>query len=571
MRFRHHLALFALVSTLPLLILSIMLAVSNARAQRGLLERAAIDTVRALQLDIDQELRAALASLQTLSTSPSIDAALSRSADPAALQPFLDQARALIARRPAEIQALVLYDLSGRQIANTQRPAGAPLIRLDELNPPPGGPPRSAEAFFRDVVTSRRARFSSLFWAPVAKRHVVGFVAPVVRGDRVVGVLAGNMLPSALGAVLRRQPIPDGFYATLVDDRGIVVARTKDEARYVGRTPPASAPPGKGLVATETFDGEPVYATVRALEVAPWRVAYLAPRETVDGVMRGTLFPLAAGGALLVLIAIAGGLLLGRRLGREIELLADPTAPVEVRAGLRVEEVDAARSQLVAAVAADRARLAERQEALEHQELLVAELSHRVKNVLSVVQSIAIQTIAGSADLPSFARAFEGRLQALAEAHSQVLRSGWRTVAVRELVATALAPASAAGDRVTIGGDPIALGPKQSVALALVLHELMTNAAKYGALASEAGRLDVRWTGSDAEGKERLRLVWTEHGVSAPPAAPRAGFGTRLIERLTRTDLGGRHFREAGSTSLVWTFDIVVSRPRRTPGQEGTD
>lgn len=570
MRFRHHLALFALVSTLPLLVLSIMLAVSNADAQRDLLERASTDTARALQLGIDQELRAALSALQTLATSTSVDAALADRADRRRAQPFLDQANDLIARRPAEIQALVLYDLAGSQVANSQRPAGTAIPRLSDLRPPPGGPPRSAAAFLRDAVRSRKAQFSPLFYSPVARRYVVGFVAPVIRGDRVIGMIAGNMLPAALGEILRRQPIPDGFYATLLDDRGIVVARTRDETRYVGRTPPNLVPDDQGMVPTETFLGQPVYATVRKLEMAPWRVAFLAPRDAVDGVMRGMLFPLAVGGALLVGIAIAGGLGLGRRLGREIELLADPAAPGEA-GGLRIEEVDAARSRLAAAAAADRARLAERQEALEHQQLLVAELSHRVKNVLSVVQSIAIQTMSGSADMAGFARAFEGRLQALAAAHGQVLASGWRTVAIDELVRTALAPTSGAGDRVTIGGDAIALGPKQSVALALVLHELMTNATKYGALATENGRLDVSWRTRAGDPFPAVQLTWSEAGLAAAPSQTRSGFGTRLIERLMRTDLGGVHRREAGSTSLVWTFDFAVAGPRRTPGQQRRD
>lgn len=571
MRFRHHLALFALVSTLPLLVLSIMLAVSNADAQRDLLERASTDTVRALKLGIDQELRAALTALQTLATSPSVDAALADKADARRAQPFLDQANDLIARRPAAIQALVLYDLTGAQVANSQRPAGAAIPRLSDLRPPPGGPPSSGATFLRAAVKERKAQVTPLFYSPIARRWVIGFVAPVIRGDRVIGMIAGNILPAALGQVMRRQPIPAGFYATLVDDRGVVVARTRDEARYVGRRPPNLVPDNQGMVPTETFLGQPVYATVRKLETAPWRVAFLAPREAVDGVMRGMLFPLAVGGALLVGIAIAGGLGLGRRLGREIELLADPASPGEMRGGLRIEEVDAARNRLAAAAAADRARLAERQEALEHQQLLVAELSHRVKNVLSVVQSIAIQTMAGSADMASFACAFEGRLQALAAAHSQVLASGWRTVALEELVRTALAPASAAGDRVSIGGDAIALGPKQSVALALVLHELMTNAAKYGALSSESGRLDVSWRSRAGHPSPTVQFIWSETGLGGPPGETRSGFGTRLIERLMRTDLGGTHRREAGSTSLVWTFDFVVAVPRRAPGQQGRD
>lgn len=567
MRFRHHLALFALVSTLPLLALAVLLATSNARAQRSEVERGATDTARALQLAIDRELLAALSTLEALGTSPTVDAALRSPTDVRALTPFLDQARAIIQLRPTEIQALVLYDLAGRQIANSQRPAGARLITVPELRAPQGPLVADPRVFFRDVIDSRRARFSSLFYAPVARRLVVGFAAPVVRDGKVVGVLAGNILPAALGKILRRQQLPPGWYATLVDDRGVVIARTKDEARYIGKVPPHSVRKPGDFVATRTFEGDEVYAAVRALEVTPWQIAYLAPRSAVDDVMRTALFPLAVGGALLVLTAIGGGIVLGRRLGREVASLAAAGDVPEQRDRLRVAEVDQARARLAAAAAADRARFAERQDALERQKLLVAELSHRVKNVLSVVQSIAIQTMARSPDMPSFARSFEGRLQALAEAHGQVLRSGWRTVAVDELVATALAPASAAAERISTGGDAVALGPKQSVALALVLHELMTNAAKYGALAVAGGRLDVRWAVRGTEADRIVTLVWSESGLAAMPGAPGSGFGTRLIERLMRTDLGGSHLREAGSTSLVWTFDFAVAPVRHETGE----
>jgi two-component sensor histidine kinase len=563
LRFRHHLALLALVSTLPLLALAVLLAMSNANAQRQEVERGARDTVRALQLAIDRELLAALSTLEALGTSPTVDAALARPDDARAITPFLDQARAIIQRRPTEIQALVLYDLAGRQIANSQRPAGAPLITLPDLRTPPGPSAVDPRIFFRDVIESRQARFSSLFYAPVARRLVVGFAAPVVRDGRVVAVLGGNILPSALGKILRRQQIPPGWYATLVDDRAVVIARTKDEARYVGKVPPNRVGGGGGFVATRTFEGERVYAAVRPLEVTPWSVAYLAPRAAVDDVMRSALLPLAIGGALLVLTAIGGGIALGRRLGREVASLAEPGDVPAERDRLRVAEVDQARTRLAAAAAADRLRFAERQDTLERQQLLVAELSHRVKNVLSVVQSIAIQTMARSPDMPSFARAFEGRLQALAEAHGQVLKAGWRTVAIGELVATALAPAGAAGERITVGGDPVAIGPKQSVALALVLHELMTNASKYGALAAAGGRLDVQWIARGAA--DAVTLIWAETGLAATPGPPGTGFGTRLIERLVRTDLGGSHRREVGSTSLTWTFDFIVAPLRHDP------
>ena len=183
--------------------------------------------------------------------------------------------------------------------------------------------------------------------------------------------------------------------------------------------------------------------------------------------------------------------------------------------------------------------LTERKRGEEERELLSRELSHRVKNILAVVQSLAVQTN-HSRSVEEFRDTFVGRLSALARAHSLVLDADWRSADLRRLVEQALqAYRVDHPDVVKIEGDSVPLSPAQGLGLSLVLHELGTNAVKYGALSHQDGRLRVSWRVEDRRSGRRVRLRWEEAG--GPPVAPPAekGFGTRLIERACTYELEG--------------------------------
>lgn len=179
--------------------------------------------------------------------------------------------------------------------------------------------------------------------------------------------------------------------------------------------------------------------------------------------------------------------------------------------------------------------ITERKRAEEHQKLLVNELNHRVKNSLATVQSIAAQTLRSVAAPEFFRDAFETRLIALSHTHDLLTRESWAGASLREVFDLEL-HAMAGEDRVsfTYSGD-VRLHPKAAVALGMGIHELTTNAAKYGALSTPDGRVAVTWTVED----DILRLTWTERG--GPPVTPpaRRGFGARLLERGLAAELSG--------------------------------
>lgn len=184
--------------------------------------------------------------------------------------------------------------------------------------------------------------------------------------------------------------------------------------------------------------------------------------------------------------------------------------------------------------------ITERRRTESERDMLTSELSHRVKNTLAVVQGLASQTGRNARSVEDFRASFIGRLHALAKAHDLLLATQWSSADIKRLVETSLdAYDAAGGDVISISGPAIDLSPKQGLGLSLILHELSTNAAKYGALSTPEGRLAVQWSQENMGGSREVVLCWEERG-GPPVTAPQArGFGTKLIERASRFELGG--------------------------------
>jgi PAS domain S-box-containing protein len=165
----------------------------------------------------------------------------------------------------------------------------------------------------------------------------------------------------------------------------------------------------------------------------------------------------------------------------------------------------------------------------QRQRLLFDELNHRVKNTLSIVQSLAQQTLRTRPDPKEFAGAFEARLQSLARAHDLLTREAWGGASLTEIASAALAPFLDEGRDIHIGGGEVTIPAATTITLSLMLHELATNAAKYGALSVPAGRLSISWTVEPAHKAAAVDLLWQEEDgpVVSPPE--RKGFGSRLL------------------------------------------
>ncbi|HLK83222.1 MAG TPA: HWE histidine kinase domain-containing protein [Xanthobacteraceae bacterium] len=168
------------------------------------------------------------------------------------------------------------------------------------------------------------------------------------------------------------------------------------------------------------------------------------------------------------------------------------------------------------------------------------ELRHRLKNTLAVVQAIANATLASDVAMEDARAAFNSRLEALARAHDILFKSSWARVSLRAIIDSILAPYANRGRyRIRAKGPDVSLGAKPALAFGLALHELGTNAAKYGALSNDEGYIEIAWTLASRPQGGEFRLRWRER--NGPPVSPpgRIGFGTRLIKRNLAAEFKG--------------------------------
>ena len=200
----------------------------------------------------------------------------------------------------------------------------------------------------------------------------------------------------------------------------------------------------------------------------------------------------------------------------------------------------------------ENARLAAR---CEQQRLLMAELGHRVKNSLTLVQAMVSQTLREQTSLDGARETLSARIASLGQSHAILIDEGWSGASLKQVVEGALGVHGygSHSERFRVTGPAVRLGPRQMLALSMALHELGTNAAKYGALSVATGRVEVAWTTTRNANGRTLRLQWSEYG--GPPVLPptRRGFGSKLIERALKDSLDGEVSLTFEPTGVVCT------------------
>lgn len=252
------------------------------------------------------------------------------------------------------------------------------------------------------------------------------------------------------------------------------------------------------------------------------------------------------------------------RYSMEKRYLRRDGAFIWVNLTVSLERDDAGRPLHYIAVVED---ISERKWHEQHMRTVTAELNHRVKNTLAVIQSIAAQTARRAPDLETFSAGFEERLRSIASAHSLLTRAEWEGADLREIMETEIPSRSTSEEQYTFAGPPVKFRPAAALAMHMVIHELTTNACKYGGLRSERDTLEVAWSVND-DLPPTLELTWTER-CARPIAQPDGlGFGTRLVEQLVEYELRGEYSAEFREHGYRCRLDVPLERqdtPRSVP------
>jgi len=222
-----------------------------------------------------------------------------------------------------------------------------------------------------------------------------------------------------------------------------------------------------------------------------------------------------------------------------------------------------------AAIAIDNGRLyqaaqheiEERKQAQTQQSLLIRELHHRVKNTLATVQAVVGATARSTSNIDEFYQAFVGRIISLANTHSLLTEAVWQTASLREILEKELSPyKDGSGERIVLDGPAVELPSEAAVPIGMAIHELTTNATKYGALSVGSGRVCVRWTSETLPEGLRLRLSWVESGGRPVSPPTRQGFGSRLLHRVLTTQLNAKVDMDFDPAGLRVSIDAVLKQ-----------
>lgn len=206
--------------------------------------------------------------------------------------------------------------------------------------------------------------------------------------------------------------------------------------------------------------------------------------------------------------------------------------------------------------------ITDRKRAEERQRILVAELNHRVKNTLAIVQSLALQTHRTTDSPMEFMEALNARVRALARAHDMLTENSWEGLMLKDVISRTLEPYAgdgATGHRIEVAGPPVRLNAQAAVVLNIAFHELVTNAAKYGAISAAGGAVAVVWTVDASLDPATIEIVWTEQGGPPVEQPSRRGFGSHVLETGIAHELGGTVVLEFQRKGLVCRMRYAAS------------
>lgn len=536
--------LLALAVALPFMLLSAGIVWQLANNERETRREAILFSTRTLMNAVDAILNKQIAVAQMLATSPAL------------------QSDDLVAFRQEAERAshgltggwILVADQDGQQLMNLAPGTTSPLPRRQA----------AAIELQRRAIETGRVHISGVFHGMVTRSPLLTVEVPVVRQDKAPLALAVVMEPGVFLSLFEQWNLPDGWLAGLIDRNGHFIARSRSHDATVGQ--PASE--GFRAAARDALEGWKEMSSIEGVQVANahvtsplsgWVMGLAADKKVFEAPIRDTIMIASLAGVAATLLSLLLAMWFARRISRPIEQIEQGTHALGLRRNMTftytgLPEADRTLDAIAATARVLEQHDKERDEREAHVRLIMRELSHRSKNLLAIVLAIARQTSRHTTSFPEFESRFNSRIQALADAHDLLVEQQWGGAYITDLIGAQLAAFGT--ERVVVRGERIMLRAEAVQNVALALHELATNASKYGALSARGGKVEITWAREPGEGgAQNLRFTWRERG-GPPVAAPtRKGFGCFVLERVTVNALGAGSL-EFNPDGLVWTCII---------------
>jgi two-component sensor histidine kinase len=547
-----YLALFSVAIILPALIGSSYLLHRYAESERQTARAQFLGDAALLAGTINRELSNSLTTLRLLAASPDIDRR-----DFAAFH-----ARASAALEGTGFFVLLL-DPSFRQLLNTRVPYGTALGKSAD--------PRSPEAAFREALP----QVSDVFVGSVAKEPVFNVTLPVERNGEVLYALILTRNAKSLAESMSAQTLFSDSLITLVDGQNRILARSEAHDDFVTK-PLAAAIADKvhgylGVTVVEEDDGSDWLIAHQTLLLADWRVILARHLAENERNLLASLWLMAASGATLLALSILMAFVFGRYMAVPMRDLARQGRALGARRPVVPLRTHLLEANEVSAVLAGAAEERERYE--HHIGLLMSELRHRAKNQFAVIHSLTRMTARHSGDIDDFQSRFLPRLRSLAESLELLDSNQWRGIDLAKLVKAQMDSFGEPGARIKIEGPSLEIGSQAAQSLGLALHELGTNAVKYGALSIRQGEVQIHWGEEQPDGQEDavFWMRWQEH--NGPPVEPpsRTGFGTTVIDQMVCHSTGGNVDLRFDAGGLIWNFACYLAELQKEPSAEAED
>lgn len=522
-----HLIFFAVIVLIPALLFSAFLILQFSRQQEEIVTAQVNDTAEVISSAIDRELYGMITTGRVLASSPS----LARGS----LGGFRERTIAALSasRTTAE---LIDPDLDVViSTAGVTTPAGLTL-----------GDTATIEAAFE----TRRPEISGVMFAEQTGEFVFQVAVPVIEGATVPFVLVLQKPVDVLSSVIADRNLPQEWSAIIQDrqNRRVFAAITSD----------GQVEPHEGV----SYDNPSIVETLGARghdhiegsmvsALSGWATTVAVPNEVIVRPALRSWILLVSAGLMLIVFCIMLGIVFGRRIATPIRKLSKQAEAIGQGRPANIIQTDIAEIGEVSMILAQASR--DRREAEEQSRFLMREMTHRAKNQYALIAAIARRAAKESSNTTQLLATLSEALNSLARSADLLAGRGWESVDINDLVRAQLEPFGASGDQISVCGPKVWLNPTAAQTIGLALHELATNAAKYGSLSVSEGTVLVRWTMDEA-----FTMEWRE--ADGPPVAEpkRSGFGTLVIQKMTARGLGGQVDLTYAESGVVWK--LVVPR-----------